>query len=52
MLVCFLIRDRKGMDPDGRGGVGDLEGVQGEGKHNKYMEKRSVFKKPSINKRS
>lgn len=36
------------MDPDGKGGMGDLEGVQGEGNHNKYIiwKKDLFFKSP------
>ena len=27
---CFLMRHRKGMDPEGKGGEEEVEGVEGE----------------------
>lgn len=45
-------KSQKRQGADGRGGVGNLEGVGGQGKHNKYIiwKNNPFLRKPSKNK--
>jgi hypothetical protein len=47
----FLMRDRKGMDPEGRGGREELGGVEGEVYIIRIdcMRKKSIFNKRNTN---
>jgi hypothetical protein len=47
MPVCFLTRDRKGVDPDGRGDMEALRDVEGGKTVSRvyYMRKKAIFNK-------